>query len=347
MQLQQYLDCGRTYMIAEMSGNHGGNFNQAMEIVYAAKQAGADCLKIQTYTADTLTLDCDNAYFTVKGGLWNGKNLYALYQEAATPWEWQKDIKDECEKLGMDFLSTPFDFTAVDFLDSIGVEAYKIASPELIDLPLIEYAAQKGKPLIISCGMGSESEIKEAVSAAKKYNVEVILLKCCSQYPSDYRNMNLSLIQDMKQRFNCPVGLSDHSMGHLGAVVAVSLGACVVEKHFCVTRAEKTADSEFSMEANEFRDMVEAIRNVEAMFGTNQYGPSEGEVRGLRNRRSLFAVKNIKKGERFSKDNIRSVRPGQGLLPKYYYDVLGKTASCDMKRGEPLRPENIEGFKIS
>ena len=343
MNLLDHIKTNKTYVIAEMSANHGGSFKHAIEIVHAAKEAGADCLKIQTYTADTLTIDCRNDNFIVKGGLWAGSNLHDLYKNAYTPWEWQPKIKDECDKIGLDFLSTPFDKTSVDFLEDMNVGAYKIASPELIDIPLIKYVASKGKPMLISCGMGSEQEIHDAINAMKSKNLKnYILLKCCSEYPSNYINMNLSLITDMQKRFNCLVGLSDHSMGSLGVIVAVALGAKVVEKHFCISRKDNTADSEFSMEFEEFKSMVQDIRNVELVCGKPVYGPSEGEKRGLRNRRSLFAVKEIRKGEVLTEKNVRSIRPGQGLPPKFYDQVIGKKAKEDITFGTPLNWDLVE-----
>ena len=251
------LAANQVYVIAEMSANHAGKLENALEIVRQAAEAGADCVKIQTYTADTMTIDCDNEYFRIKGGLWDGYKLYDLYRDAGTPWEWQERIKEECEACGVDFLSTPFDRTAVDFLEGIGCEAYKIASFELVDIPLIEYAASKGKPMIISCGMGGVEEIQDAVAACRRQgNEQVVLLKCCSEYPANYDDMNFATITDMRERFGVPVGLSDHSMGSIGAVVGVSLGAQVVEKHFCLSRAIKNPDSEFSMEPAEFAAMV-------------------------------------------------------------------------------------------
>ncbi len=337
MKLWDYISRGKTYIIAEMSANHGGSLQTALDLVHAAKEAGADCLKIQTYTADTMTIDCDSDCFSVKGGLWNGMKLYDLYKNAFTPWEWQKSIKEECDKLSMDFLSTPFDFTSVDFLENLGVEAFKIASPELIDIPLIKYAAGKQKPMILSCGMGSIEEIQDAVDAVQSRGCgQYILLKCCSQYPANYANMNLSVIPDMAKRFHCPVGLSDHSLGDLAATTGVALGACVIEKHFCISRNNKSADSAFSMEAGEFKSMVQSIRNVEILKGEPTYEVSEGEKRGLCNRRSLFATADIRAGETLTDENIRSIRPGQGLSPKYYDRVIGKTAKHNIGRGTPL-----------
>ena len=261
MRLYEALKNDQVYVIAEMSANHAGKLENALEIVRKAKQAGADCLKIQTYTADTLTLDCDNEFFRIHGGLWDGYKLYDLYKEAYTPWEWQPTIKAECDRVGIDFLSTPFDRTAADFLEKMECEAYKIASFELVDIPLIEYVASKGKPLIISCGMGSVEEIDDAVKACSGMgNEQIVLLKCCSEYPANWDDMHLANIPDMKKRFGVPVGLSDHSMGSLAAVVGVSLGACVVEKHVCLSRKVKNPDSEFSMEMDEFAQMVKDVR---------------------------------------------------------------------------------------
>lgn len=325
------------YIIAEMSGNHGGNLSKALDIVHAASEARADCLKIQTYTPDTITINCHSDYFLVKGGLWDKKNLYDLYSEAFTPWEWTLPIKEECQNLGLDFLSTPFDFSSVDFLEDVGIDFYKIASPEIIDLPLIEYVAKKMKPIFLSTGMATEEEISDAVNTIRATgNNDFYLLQCCSQYPADFANMNLSLLKDMQQRFSCKTGLSDHSFGSLGPVTATTLGASVIEKHLCLSRKDKSADSKFSMEPDEFKKMVEDVRNTEVILGQPIYGPSKGEERGLRNRRSLFAVKDIAQGEELTAENVRSIRPGQGLPPKYYYRVIGQTAKVDIPFGTPL-----------
>jgi len=325
------------YFIAEMSANHAGNLDNALEIVRAAKKAGADCLKIQTYTADTMTIDCDNDYFRINGGLWDGYKLYDLYKEAFTPWEWHRDIKTECERLGLDFLSTPFDNTAVDFLEDLGVEFYKIASFELIDIPLIEHTASKGKPMVISCGMGSIEEIKDAVNACKRHgNEQIVLLKCTSEYPAEPADMNLATIVDMRERFKLPIGISDHSMGSLSAVVAVSIGACVIEKHFCLSREIKNPDSEFSMEPDEFTKMVADCKTVLEVKGRVNYELTEKETASTAFRRSLFAVKDITEGEVFTAENVRSIRPGQGMKPKHYYELIGKLATRNIKRGEPI-----------
>lgn len=335
--LMEKIRKNQVYIIAEMSANHGGKLENALEIVRQAARAGTDCVKIQTYTADTLTLDCDNEYFQIKDGLWAGRTLYDLYQEAGTPWEWQGRIKQECEACGVDFLSTPFDPTAVDFLEDLGCEAYKIASFELVDIPLIEYAASKGKPMVISCGMGSVEEIQEAVDACRRQgNGRIVLLKCCSEYPANYEDMRLRNIPDMVERFGVPAGLSDHSMGSLAAVVGVSLGACVVEKHFCLSRELETPDSAFSMEPEEFARMVEDIRSAEKLLSPPSYELSEREKENIIFRRSLFAVRDIKKGEPFTRENVRSIRPGYGETPKYYSDFLGQAAKAVICRGTPL-----------
>lgn len=328
---------GEVYVIAEMSANHAGKLENALEIIRQAADAGADCVKIQTYTADTITIDCDNEYFQIHGGLWDGYKLHDLYQDAGTPWEWQERIKQECDACGVDFLSTPFDCTAVDFLEELGCEAYKIASFELVDIPLIEYAASKGKPMIISCGMGTEEEIQEALNACYRMeNNKIVLLKCCSEYPANWEDMHLANIPDMISKFNVPIGLSDHSLGSLGAVVGVSLGACVVEKHICLSRKIKNPDSDFSMEIDEFAEMVKDARNAAIIRGKVSYGPNPAELDNLKFRRSLFVVNDIKKGERFTSENVRSIRPSNGMEPVYYKNVIGNTAARDIAYGEPL-----------
>ena len=332
------LAANQVYVIAEMSANHAGKLENALAIVRQAAKSGADCVKIQTYTADTMTIDCDNEYFRIKGGLWDGYKLYDLYRDAGTPWEWQERIKEECEACGVDFLSTPFDRTAVDFLEGIGCEAYKIASFELVDIPLIEYAASKGKPMIISCGMGSVEEIQDAVDAYRRQgNEQVVLLKCCSEYPANYDDMNFATITDMRERFGVPVGLSDHSMGSIGAVVGVSLGAQVVEKHFCLSRAIKNPDSEFSMEPAEFAAMVRDIRDAVRIRGQVTYELTESEKASTVFRRSVFAVQDIREGEYFTEKNIRVIRPSYGLAPKEYENLLGKPSKQAYKAGKPIQ----------
>ena len=330
------------YIIAEMSANHGGSLGNALEIVRQVAGTGADCLKIQTYTADSLTIDCDNDYFKIKGGLWDGYKLHDLYKTAYTPYEWQKRIKEECERWGLDFLSTPFDNEAVDFLDEIGAEAYKIASFEMVDIPLIEYAASKGKPMIISCGMGSPEEITDALDACKRMNNDkVVLLKCCSEYPANWADMHLANIPDMVERFGTYVGLSDHSPGSCAAVAGVALGACVIEKHVKLDGVN-SADSDFSMTIEEFSRMVTDIRNAKKAIKGPDYTLTEGEKASTAFRRSIFAINDIKAGEKFSEENIRVIRPGYGIAPKHFTSLIGTECTRDIKRGEPLTQEDIK-----
>lgn len=325
------------YIIAEMSANHAGSIDRAKEIIREAKKSGADCVKIQTYTPDTLTIDCDNEYFSIGKGTWKGENLYQLYGKAYTPWEWQQELKEEADRVGIDFLSTPFDTTATDFLEEMGIDFYKIASFEMVDLPLISYVASKGKPIIMSTGMATLEEIEEAVEAVYKTgNHQLILLKCSSAYPAVTSDMHLKTIVDMKERFSIPIGLSDHSMGSLSAATAVTLGASVIEKHFCISREIENPDASFSMTPDEFKQMVEDIRNTEEAIGNVSYGVAKQEEGSIVFRRSIFVVKDVKAGETLTSENIRIIRPGYGLKPKYIEDVLGKTAAVDIQRGTPL-----------
>ena len=330
------------YVIAEMSANHGGSLDTALQIVRETARAGADCLKIQTYTADSITIDCDSEDFKIHGGLWDGYKLYDLYTDAGTPYEWHNAIKDECDKYGIDFLSTPFDPVAVDFLESIGCEAYKIASFEIVDTPLIEYAASKGKPMIISCGMSSIEEIQDAVDACHRVgNDQIVLLKCCSEYPANWKDMHIANIPDMMRRFSVPVGLSDHSAGSIAAVVAVSMGACVIEKHVKIEGVE-SADSKFSMTMEDFAEMVKEVKDARLISGSVQYGPTQGEQGNLKFRRSLFAVKDIKAGDQFTSENVRSIRPSTGLKPKYLQTILGRKAKGNIPFGSPLSMDMFE-----
>jgi len=333
------------YIIAEMSANHGGKLENALEIVRESARAGADCVKIQTYTADSMTINCDTDDFIVHGGLWDGYKLYDLYTDACTPYDWQPRIKAECEKCDIDFLSTPFDPKAVDFLESFGTEAYKIASFELVDVPLIEYAASKGKPMIISCGMGTVEEIQDAINACYRVgNDQIFLLKCCSEYPSNWDDMNLLTIPDMKNRFNCPIGLSDHSEGSIGAVVGVSLGAQVIEKHVKLDGVE-SPDSGFSMPMDDFAKMVEDVRKAVKVRGKVKYGPNPGEAENLKLRRSLFVVKDMKAGDVITEENVRSIRPATGLAPRYWSEIEGKRVNRKLKKGTPLSMNFVEGQK--
>lgn len=336
--MDTFLDRKSTYIIAEMSANHAGSKERAKEIIHAAKESGADCIKIQTYTPDTLTINCNNSYFNISNGTWKGENLYQLYGKAYTPWEWQAELKEEADKVNLDFFSTPFDTTSVDFLEEIGVEFYKIASFELVDLPLISYVASKGKPMIVSTGMGSLEEIKDAVNVIKKEgNKEYALLKCSSVYPAKVEKMNLKTIVDMKKRFQVPIGLSDHSMGSLAAITAITLGASIIEKHFCIDREIDNPDASFSMDVTEFSQMVRDIRMAEKAIGCVTYEISEEEKNSLVFRRSIFAVEDIAKGDSLTKQNIRIIRPGYGLKPKYYYNILGKTAKEAISKGTPIQ----------
>lgn len=327
----------KTYIIAEMSANHAGSIKRAKEIIHKAKEAGADCIKIQTYTPDTLTINCSNEYFQIQNGTWEGENLYSLYGKAYTPWEWQKELKEEADKVGIDFLSTPFDKTAVDFLEEIGLEFYKIASFEIVDLPLISYVASKMKPMIISTGMASKEEIREALQAVYETgNRQVALLKCSSVYPADPAQMHLSTIKDMMDSFGVPIGLSDHSMGHFSAGIAVAQGAKIIEKHFCLGREIENPDASFSMTPEEFKDMVIAIRETEKALGDSFYGVAEKEQSSVVFRRSIFAVSDIKAGEKPSDENVRIIRPGYGIKPKYINDIKGLVFEKDVAYGTPI-----------
>ena len=318
-----------------MSANHCGDKELAKRIIAKAKEIGADAVKIQTYTADTITIDCDNEEFQIKdkNSLWNGENLYRLYKKAYTPWEWQGELKQFADEIGIDFFSTPFDYTAVDFLESINVPCYKIASFEAIDYPLIKYAAKFGKPMIISTGISSLEEIQGAIDACKSVgNNDITLLKCTSAYPAKLEDMNIITIKDMVERFSpqgIKIGLSDHSISNIPAISAVALGAKVVEKHFTLDRNLGGADAGFSLEPNEFKSLIDDIRATEKVLGNVDYTINENNRKYAR---SLYVVKDIKKGEKFTPENIRSIRPSNGLHPKYYEEVLGKTASCNIKK---------------
>lgn len=331
------------YLIAEMSANHAGSLERAKEIIHAAKECGADCIKVQTYTPDTLTIDCGNEYFRVGNGTWEGENLYRLYGRGYMPWEWQGTLKEEADKVGIDFLSTPFDTTSVDFLEELGVQFYKIASFEMVDLPLVEYVASKGKPVILSTGMGTLEEIREAVETVYKTgNRRLALLKCSSAYPADPEEMQLRTIQDMARRFGVPIGLSDHSMGHLSAVLSVALGARIIEKHFCLGREIENPDASFSMTPEEYREMAREVRAAEAALGSPFYGIGPGEESSMVFRRSLFAVKDIGAGEALTEDNTRIIRPGYGMKPKYRKDVLGMRTDRALRRGTPVTFDALE-----
>lgn len=332
-----------TYVIAEISANHNQSFERAVEIIHAAKDAGADAVKIQTYTADTITIDSDKEYFQIKGTLWDGMTLHSLYRDAYTPWEWQPRMKEVVEGLGMDFFSSPFDPTAVVFLESIGVAAYKVASPEIIDIPLLRLIGSTRKPVIMSTGMATLSEIDEAVRTLRDSGTtDLLLLKCTSAYPAPASEMNLRTIPHMAQSFEVSVGLSDHTMGHEVAVAAVALGACAIEKHFTLARSDAGPDSGFSMEPAEFRAMVDAVRTVERAVGEIRYQPSPNEIIPRLYRRSLFVVTDLKAGEIITEDKVRSIRPGHGLHPRYLPDILGRRARRDVKKGTPFSWDMVD-----
>jgi N-acetylneuraminate synthase len=334
----------RTYCIAELSANHNRKFKDAVSLIHAAKDAGADAVKLQTYTPDTLTIACDNdCFFAGTGTLWEGKNLYELYSEAYTPWEWQPELKEIANNLGMDLFSTPFDHTAADFLEGMDVPAYKIASFELVDLPLIEYVAGLNKPIILSTGMATIEEIDDAVAAIRNAgNNQIALLKCTSAYPATAEDMNLLTIPDMMRRYHVPVGLSDHTLGSVVPTAAVALGACIIEKHLALSRQIPGPDSAFSLEPGEFSDMVRAVRITEKAIGRIRYGVLEHERQNVLFRRSLFVVKDMEAGEEFTDKNVRSIRPGTGLPPKEIRSILGRRAKTGIRRGTPLSYDLVE-----
>lgn len=334
-----------TYLIAEMSANHNGDFEQAKAIIRAMKASGADAVKLQTYRADTLTIDCDRPDFVIgKGTIWEGQKLFDLYGSAFTPWEWHTELFALANELGMECFSTPFDNSAVDFLEQFNPPAYKVASFELVDLGLIEYIASKGRPMIMSTGMGSREEIQEAVDVVQRAGVPLTLLKCTSAYPSPPSSMNLKTMIDMAESFGVPIGLSDHTLGTTVPVAAVALGATVIEKHFTLSRDNEGPDSAFSLEPHEFKEMVDAIRIVEQSLGEVTYERSEKENASIVFRRSLYAVADIAKGEELTHDNIRSIRPGHGLKPKHLNSLIGMKASAAISRGTPMSPDLVESF---
>jgi len=332
------------YIIAEMSANHGQNYDEAVRIIHAMKEAGADAVKLQTYTPDTLTINCDKPDFQIGAGtIWEGKNLYELYREAYTPWEWQPGLKSEAERLGMHCFSSPFDASAVDFLEDMHVPAHKIASFELVDIPLIRKVARTGKPMIMSTGMASVEEIEEAVAAVREEgNERLALLKCTSAYPADPADMNLRTIPAMIERFGMPVGLSDHTMGIAAPVAAVALGACIIEKHFTMDRSVPGPDSAFSLEPHEFKAMVEAVRTTERSLGSVSYALTDKEKASRVFRRSLYVVQDMQEGDLFTEQNVRSIRPGYGMAPKHLPGILGRRAACAISRGSPLHWECVK-----
>lgn len=326
------------YVVAEVSANHMQDYDRAVRIIEAAAASGADAVKLQTYTPDTLTIDCDNEYFRLGGDSpWAGKTLYELYGEAYTPWEWQPKLKRVADGLGLHLFSTPFDDTAVDFLEDMGVPAYKIASFELTDLPLLRKVAATGKPIIASTGTASLAEIDEAVATFESAGAEqVALLKCTSAYPARPEEMNLRAIPYLAERFSIPVGLSDHTLGDTVAIAAVALGACIVEKHLTLARKDGGPDAAFSMEPREFERMVKAIRDTEQALAAPTFESAAGEQVNRALRRSIFVVADMRAGETFTRENVRIIRPGHGLPPRHLDDILGKRAARDISRGAPL-----------
>lgn len=338
------LEKDGTYIISELSANHNGSLQNALDTIKAAKEVGANAIKLQTYTADTLTLDSDREDFIVGGGtLWDGKKYYDLYKEAYTPWEWHKELFAYARSLDIDIFSTPFDKSAVDFLEQFNPSAYKIASFEITDYELVRYVASKKKPIIISSGVATKQEIEDVVSICKQEdNEQIIILKCTSAYPAPLEDANLMSIPDMKKTFGVEIGFSDHTLGHTAPVVAVTLGAKVIEKHFILDHSIGGADASFSLDYKEFDDMVKAIRECEKLLGTVSYNEDETKIKGRQFSRSLYVSSDIKKGELFSETNIKSVRPAYGLHPKYLKDLLGKEAKKDYAFGQRITKEDIE-----
>ncbi|MGB6127793.1 MAG: pseudaminic acid synthase [Psychrilyobacter sp.] len=333
-----------TFIIGEISANHGNDVEIVKKTMKKLQELGADAVKIQTYTADTITIDCNKELFKVKGtSLWDGMNLYDLYKEASTPWEWHKELFEYAKEIGITLFSTPFDKTAVDLLEECGNPIYKVASFEIMDIPLIEYMASKGKPMIMSTGVATLEEIYEAVEACKKMgNNDITLLKCTSQYPAKLEDANLRTMVDMKDKFGVKVGLSDHTMGSAVPVAATTLGAEVIEKHFILDREIGGPDASFSMTPEEFKEMVDRVREVEKTLGVVDYSLTESKIKSRKFSRSLFVVKDIKKGEILTEKNVRSIRPGDGMSPKYYKEILGEKAKLDIEFGTPLQWELIE-----
>ncbi|MGB9807582.1 MAG: pseudaminic acid synthase [Thermosulfidibacteraceae bacterium] len=332
------------FIVAEISANHLGDFNLAIRTIKAAKEVGVDAVKLQTYTPDTITIDVKNDYFRIKEGtLWDGLYLYDLYKKAHMPWEWHPKLFEFARELGLIIFSTPFDKSAVDFLEELDTPCYKIASFEITDIPLIEYVASKGKPVIISTGIATLSDIDDAVSACRRLgNDQIVLLKCVSEYPTPFEDSNLRTIPNMRETFNVLVGLSDHTLGISVPIAATTLGAVLIEKHFILDRSLGGPDSAFSLEPSEFKMMVQAIREVEKALGEVRYELTEKQKEMRKFARSLFVVKDVKKGETFTEKNVRSIRPGYGLHPKYLKEVLGRRARRDIRKGEPLSWDMID-----
>ncbi|MGO4724027.1 MULTISPECIES: pseudaminic acid synthase [unclassified Inquilinus] len=330
------------YVICELSGNHNGELARALKMLEAAKATGADAVKLQTYTADTITLNHDSDQFRIKGGLWDGRLLYDLYQEASTPWEWHDALFAKARELGITIFSTPFDKTAVDLLEGLGAPAYKVASFEVVDLPLVEYIASKGKPMIISTGLANLAEIHEVIAAARRGGAnQLVVLHCISSYPAPMEDANLRTMPNLSQTFDVISGLSDHTMGTAASVTAIALGGSVIEKHFTLARADGGPDSAFSLEPEEFTRLVEDCKSAWAALGRVRYDLKGSEAGNIVFRRSLYVTRDVKAGETLTEDNVRSIRPGYGLAPKHQPEVLGRRASRDLARGEPLAWEMV------
>ena len=322
------------FIIAELSANHNGSLSVALETVRAAKRAGADAIKLQTYTADTITIDCDKEDFLIKGTIWDGRKLFDLYKDAYTPWEWHKEIFECAKKEGLICFSSPFDKSAVDFLENLNAPAYKIASFEITDIPLIEYVASKGKPVILSTGIATLEDIELALDACQRMgNHNIALLKCTSSYPAPIEEANMAMIPEFKERFNVIPGLSDHTLGSTVPIVATTLGARIIEKHFILDRSIGGPDASFSMNEKEFTEMVKAVREAEKAVGRVSYEPTEKQIKGRAFSRSLYVVNDIKKGEIITEDHVRSIRPGFGLHPKYYEKIIGLVIKEDAEKG--------------
>lgn len=327
-----------TFIVAEISANHNGNIDNAAKLIKEAAKSGVDAIKLQTYTADTITIDCNNEYFQIKQGtLWDGRNLHDLYKEAYTPWDWQPKLKKIAEEEGLICFSSPFDKTAVDFLEDMDVPAYKVASFEITDIPLIEYMASKGKPMILATGIATLSEIQEAIDTCKRVgNDQIAVLKCTSAYPASLEDMNLKTIPNLAETFNVVSGLSDHTLGISVPIAAVALGAKIIEKHFTLCRADGGPDAAFSLEPDELKTMVKSIREIEKALGTVTYDLTDKMKNSRTFSRSLFAVNDIKKGEVFTESNVKSIRPGYGMHTRYYNDIIGKIAKVDINKGTPM-----------
>lgn len=328
----------KVFIIAELSANHNGSLQVAKETVRAAKRAGADCIKLQTYTADTLTIDCDKDDFLIKGTIWEGRNYYQLYQEAYTPWEWHEELFSVAKEEGLVCFSSPFDKTAVDFLEILNVPAYKIASFEITDIPLIEYVASKGKPIILSTGIAEQADIELALDACRRMgNNDIALLKCTSSYPAPINEANMCMVKDLAERYNVISGLSDHTMGATVPIVATIFGAKIIEKHFILDRSIGGPDASFSMNEEEFTAMVKAVREAESAIGVVDYTLTEKQAKGKDFSRSLYIVENMKAGDVITEKNVRSIRPGFGMHPKYYNEILGKEVTVDLEKGDALK----------